>query len=59
MEVVKVVKVLKKNGWRIDRQNGSHIIFVKDGKICVVPNYKGDLKKGTLASIERSAGLKF
>ena len=27
-----LVKLLKKNGWRLDRVNGSHHVMKKDGK---------------------------
>ena len=31
-----VVKVLKDNGWFLDHTNGSHEIYVKEGKMCPV-----------------------
>ncbi|MBR2833094.1 MAG: type II toxin-antitoxin system HicA family toxin [Bacilli bacterium] len=58
MDVKKVVKVLEKEGWKLDRQKGSHMIFKKDNKTCPIPNHKGDIPKGTLANIIRVTGAK-
>jgi len=55
-----MIKYLKKNGFVIDRQRGSHIIL-KSGatdKTVTVPYHNKDLKKGTEQSILRDAGLK-
>ena len=51
---------LKRNGWVLKTQKGSHMQFVhplKKGKV-TIPNHKGDLPKGTLNSIFKQAGLK-
>ena len=54
-----LIKLLKNNGWALDRINGSHHIFVKNDKIVVVPVHgKSDVPKGTLNAILRQAGLK-
>jgi predicted RNA binding protein YcfA (HicA-like mRNA interferase family) len=52
------VKALKKIGFTIDRQRGSHIILVcEDPRITIsVPDHK-ELDRGTLRSIIRQAGL--
>jgi predicted RNA binding protein YcfA (HicA-like mRNA interferase family) len=53
------LKLLRKDGWFLYEQNGSHIQLkhpVKKGRV-TVPNHKGDLKKGTLHSILKQAGL--
>ena len=55
----KVVKVLRKNGWQLIRQRGSHMIYGKNGIVCPIPNHKGDIPKGTLANITRITGIKF
>ena len=55
----KVVKILKDNGWVHTRTDGSHEIYVKDGKACPVKCNKKDIPSGTLTSIERITGLKF
>jgi predicted RNA binding protein YcfA (HicA-like mRNA interferase family) len=58
MNAREVIKLLKENGWDCVRISGSHHIFEKDGKIVPVPVHSGDLKKGTLHSIMKMAGLK-
>jgi predicted RNA binding protein YcfA (HicA-like mRNA interferase family) len=53
------LKLLRDDGWSIYEQAGSHIQFkhpAKKGRV-TVPNHKGDLKKGTLHSILKQAGL--
>ena len=56
----KMVKLLKKNGFVEERQNGSHIFMVnkETGKRTVVPLHTKDLKKGTEDAILKQAGLK-
>jgi predicted RNA binding protein YcfA (HicA-like mRNA interferase family) len=48
-----LVKLLKKNGWTLDRISGSHHIMVKEGKRSVpVPVHgKKDLPKGLVSAI--------
>lgn len=52
------VRILRKAGWTIDRQRGSHVILVKDGHTATlsVPDHK-ELAKGTLRSLIRAAGM--
>ena len=53
-------KTLKKDGWYYYDTVGSHMQYkhkVKQGKI-TIPKHKGDIKKGTLNSILKQAGLK-
>lgn len=53
-----VVKGLERNGFVFARQKGSHATYRhSDGRIAVVPMHSGDLKRGTLRSILRQAGL--
>lgn len=53
-----VVKLLKKDGWVVDRVSGSHYILRKERVEVTVPVHGNrDLKKGTLASIEQTTGL--
>jgi len=56
--VKKVIKELEANGWVFVSQKGSHMKFKKDNKVCIVPNHKGDIPKGTLSQIVRSTGIK-
>jgi len=54
-----VLKLLYKDGWSEYEQSGSHIQLknpTKKGRV-TVPSHKGDLKKSTLHSIFKQAGL--
>ena len=63
VRVVKVrdaIKLLEADGWRLIRQRGSHRQFrhpEKAGLVTVAGKPSSDLKPGTLASIQRQAGL--
>ncbi len=60
MTVREIVKILKQDGWKEFDSNGSHIQYkhpIKPGKV-TVPKHGGDIKKGTLNSILKQAGLK-
>jgi predicted RNA binding protein YcfA (HicA-like mRNA interferase family) len=59
MTVREVLKRLRDDGWSVYEQTGSHIQLkhpVKKGRV-TIPNHKGDLKRGTLHSILKQAGL--
>jgi len=53
-----VVGVFSKDGWRMARQRGSHMILVKEGHMATlsVPDHR-EVAKGTLRSLIRSSGL--
>jgi len=53
-----VVKAFAKNGWKMARQRGSHMILVRDGHMATlsVPDHR-QIAKGTLRSLIRSSGL--
>ncbi|HIE8756129.1 TPA: type II toxin-antitoxin system HicA family toxin [Klebsiella variicola subsp. variicola] len=53
MSSSEVMKLLKENGWVLDRVRGSHHIFVKDGvdHHITVPHPRKDVAKGTLHDI--------
>ncbi len=54
------IRRLTDDGWVLSRVNGSHHHFlhpIKPG-VVTVPHPKKDLKKGTLASIERQAQIR-
>jgi predicted RNA binding protein YcfA (HicA-like mRNA interferase family) len=55
-----LVKLLKKNGWILDRICGSHHIMVKAGRRSVpVPVHgKKDLPKGLVSTILKQAEIK-
>ncbi len=54
-----VVKVLKRVGFRLVRQSGSHAVYRHpDGRWTTVANHPGKtIPKGTLRKIIRDAGL--
>lgn len=52
-----VVKALKKLGFIELRQKGSHLFLERDGQGVVVPIHNQDLKRGTLRSILKMAGI--
>lgn len=55
-----LIKMLKDDGWVLDRIKGSHHVFVHQSKIgiVVVPHPRKDIPKGTTNSILKQAGLK-
>jgi predicted RNA binding protein YcfA (HicA-like mRNA interferase family) len=65
MKVVKVseiIRILKKDGWYLAHQKGSHRQFrhpSKKGKVTVNGKLSDDRSGELLKSIERQSGLKF
>ena len=60
MKVRDVIRILETDGWRLDRQRGSHRQYRHPGKpgTVIIAGVAGDeLKAGTLASIFRHAGI--
>lgn len=54
-----LVKLLKKDGWTLDRVHGSHHILVKDSKTLSVPVHGSrDLPTGIERKLLKEAGLK-
>jgi len=55
----KIIKVLEKKGFVLDRIKGSHHIYYhpETKKRVVVPLHKRDLPKGTLLEILKQAGI--
>ncbi len=54
-----LIKLLKRNGWHLDRIEGSHHILVKGTKTLSVPVHgKKDLGKGLLHAVMKQGGLK-
>ncbi|MDR1093441.1 MAG: type II toxin-antitoxin system HicA family toxin [Clostridiales bacterium] len=51
-----LVKLLKKEGWELDRINGSHHIMVKGDKTLSVPCHNTDMKLGTCNALLKQAG---
>lgn len=56
---LKVVRALKRGGFRELRQTGSHLVLInaERTRLVVVPMHRGDVKKGLLFGIIKSAGL--
>ena len=52
------VKGFQRDGWRVDRQRGSHVVLLKAGHIASlsVPQHP-ELAPGTLRALIRAAGL--
>lgn len=60
MRATELVKLLLKNGWVEDRQSASHKTFKHPNNpmIITVPMHTGDIKKGLLHKLLKTAGLK-
>ena len=52
-----IIKVLEKKGFRFIRQKGSHRLYRKGAIRVTVPYHGKDLKRGTLESILKQAGI--
>ena len=52
-----IVKALKKVGFQVARQKGSHIILMKGDCVLPVPKH-AEIKRGLLLAIIAEAGLK-
>ena len=54
-----VIAKLKAAGWSLERINGSHHIFSKDGRAVLVPVHGNrELGGGLMAAIQRQSGVK-
>lgn len=55
-----MIKHLKKNGFKIISQNGSHVKMQNEATGCqtVIPYHSANLKKGLEQAILKQAGLK-
>ena len=60
MDSSSLIKLIKADGWLLDRVKGSHHVFIHDIKsgIVVIPHPKKDVPTGTVNSILKQAGLK-
>jgi len=52
------VKAFQRAGWRVDRQRGSHVVFLRPGRVASlsVPQHP-ELGPGTLRALIRAAGM--
>ena len=60
MNATQVIRLLKKYGWKLKTQKGSHKQFIhpeRSGKITVADHGKDEIPPGTLKSIKRQAGI--
>jgi predicted RNA binding protein YcfA (HicA-like mRNA interferase family) len=54
-----VVKHITKRGWKLDRQSGSHDVYVHHQAThnLAVPRHKGDLAPGTVRQLVKAADV--
>ncbi len=59
ISAIKLIKILEKIGFKVMRQEGSHIFLRNNGKTTVVPNHPGEkLDRGLLNKIiKKDIGL--
>ncbi len=60
MYAKEVLKILKQNGWTLERIKGSHHIMQKNGyrSVAIPIHSSKELGKGLLKCIERETGVK-
>lgn len=61
MKIREIVRILETDGWYLVNTEGSHRQFkhsIKKGKVTVSGKLGDDVRKGTLNSILKQAGLK-
>ncbi len=58
MKDKELLSLLQRNGWVVDRINGSHHILVKGNQTISLPVHDKDMKKGLETAILKKAGLK-
>jgi mRNA interferase HicA len=59
MKAAELHKIIIANGWRIARQNGSHVIYEKDGRRYPAPFHGGkEIGNGLFKKIKKEMGLK-
>jgi predicted RNA binding protein YcfA (HicA-like mRNA interferase family) len=52
-----VERILRKHGFKLVSQKGSHLKYVSNGRVVIVPAGRDPLPQGTFASILRQSGL--
>jgi len=52
-----VERILRKHGFTLVSQKGSHLKYVANGRVVIVPAGRDPLPQGTFASILRQSGL--
>ena len=56
LEPSQVIKALEKRGFRFASQRGSHLKYISENKIVIIPNHS-EIAKGTLKSILTMANI--
>jgi len=52
-------RLILDNGWRVHRQKGSHVIYIKNDRTYPVPNHGSkEVGKGIENKIKKEMGLK-
>ena len=59
MKSADLIRLLRADGWLVDRVRGSHHVFEHSAKagLVVVPHPKKDLGPGLVAAIRKQAGI--
>jgi predicted RNA binding protein YcfA (HicA-like mRNA interferase family) len=60
-KVREAIEMVERDGWRLDRQRGSHRVYrhhIKRGTVVIPGHPRDDVAPGTWQSILRQAGLK-
>lgn len=57
MKGKELVKLLQKDGWKIERTRGSHYVMKKGSQTEIVPVHNTDLAPGLLHSIRKRTGV--
>ena len=58
MKGKELVKLLRKNGWRLDRIHGSHYVMKNGNRTEIIPVHNTDIPKGLVNAILKRTGLK-
>ena len=61
MTASEFIKIMKKRGWKVARQNGSHVIMKKAGHTFPpIPDHGSkDIKTGLLRALCKKAGIDY
>ena len=57
MKGMELVKLLRKNGWVVDRIHGSHYVMKKGNATEIIPVHNKDLPIGLLMAIKKRTGI--
>lgn len=61
MKVRSVIRMIERDGWRLERQRGSHRQFRhpdKPGTVTIAGRLGDEMRVGTMMSVFRQAGLR-